>query len=90
MRHASNGWTTGEQGSGDARAEGPIQRLARNPGRMVWQDRLLALHAELAALDRAIRESERTGAPAGSFLVTSREKALSRMADLRWLIERCG
>jgi len=90
MGNASNCLTMDRQRRSDEIAKGPTRRLDHNPDRMVWEDRLLALRFELEELDRAIREDEMTGAPTGSFLVTSQGKILSRMEDLKWLIESWG
>jgi len=90
MGNASNCLTMSGYRSNDEIAEKPSLRLDRNPDQMVWEDRLLALQFELEELDQAIHEDELTGASTGPSLVTSRGKILSRMEDLKWLIESCG
>jgi hypothetical protein len=90
MENTSNCLTMDWQRSNSEMADGESQRLDRNPDRMVWEDRLLALQFELEELDRDIHEGELVGAPAGSSLATGRGKILSRMEDLNWLIESCG
>jgi hypothetical protein len=90
MGNASNCLAMDGRRSNSEMADGSSHRLDRNPDRMVWEDRLLALHFELEAVNRAIREDELAGASAGLPLIMSRGKILSRMEDLRWLMESCG